>query len=146
VTKIISYLFGLDSFQMHTIVHSIYVILVVWWLWTKLPSYLPIIKFNVSSSPKEEPLVTKIISYLFGLDSFQMHTIVHSIYVILIVWWLWTQLTSYLPIIKFNLCSFPKEEPLVTKILSYLFGLDSFQMHTIGHSIYVILIVWWLWT
>jgi uncharacterized membrane protein len=105
VTKILSYLFGLDSFQMHTIVNFIYVILVCIMIMDLINNYFHKRKFKLSSSPKEEPLVTKIFSYLFGLDSFQMHTIVNSIYVILICMMIMDLINKLLPHNKPKFCS-----------------------------------------
>jgi hypothetical protein len=73
----------------------------------------PKIKFTQWTSPKKEPLLTKLWPTFFGLDSCQMPTLVHSIYVVLIVW-LWIKLTSYFLKIKFKLSSSPKEKPLLT--------------------------------
>jgi hypothetical protein len=140
LTKLWPTFFCLDSCQMPTLVHYIYLVLIVW-LWTKLTSYFPKIKFKVISSLKEEPLLTKLWPTFFGLDSCQMPTLVHSIYVALIVLLL-TKLKSYFPIIKLKLSSSPKEEPLLTKLWPTFFGLDSCQMPTLVHYIYVIIIVW----
>jgi aryl carrier-like protein len=143
LTKLWPTFFGFDSCQMLTLVHSICAVLIVW-LWTKLTSYFPKIKFKLISSPKEEPLLTKLWPNFCGLDSDQMLTLVHSICAVLIVW-LWTKLTSYFPKINWKLSSSPKEEPLLTKLWPTFFGLDSSQMPTLVHYIYVVLIVW-LWT
>jgi hypothetical protein len=132
--------FGLDSCQIPTLVQSIYVVLIVW-LWIKLTSCFRKIMFKLISSLKEEPLLTTLWPTFFGLVSCQMTTVVHSIYVVLIVW-LWTNLTNYFPIIKLKLSSSPKEEPLLTKLWPTYFGLDSCQMSTLNQSNYVILIVW----
>jgi uncharacterized membrane protein YqaE (UPF0057 family) len=143
LTKLWPTVFGLDSCQMPTLVHSIYVVLIVW-LWTKLTSNFPKIKFKLSSSLKEKLLLTKLWPTFFGLDSCQMPTLVHSIYLVLIVW-LWTKLTSYFPKKKFKLSSSLKEKPLLNKLWPTFFGLDSCQIPTLVHSTYVVLIIW-LWT
>jgi hypothetical protein len=140
LTKLWPTFFGLYSCQIPTLVHSIYVVFIVW-LWTKLTSYFPKIKFTLRSSPKEEPLLTKLWPTFFGLYSCQISTLFHSIYVVLIVW-LWTKLTRYFSKIKFRLSSSSKEKPLLTKIRPTFFGLDSWKMPTLVHSIYVLLILW----